>query len=361
MAYFPSPISILGSGSRSANDSANRNQANKVQTWTRLKSGLNPPASKTLGLIVWGEGGAAHQREFHLLGNVTILGTGLIGASVGLALRASGYTGEIHGWDHVATALDAAFELGAITKALPNRPTHRTLEPGIIVLAGPVLSTLDWMELLAPHCGPSLLLTDVGSTKRTIAEAAQRLGYNTHGRARFLPGHPMAGKERGGPELAEATLFHEAMWLFTPIVPTESPLDLAWREQVTRFGARTLDLTPTRHDEICAWVSHLPQMLSTALAALLESRFADDPKTLGDINAIGGRALRETTRLGASPYTMWRDVALTNTQPIAETLHALEQALAHLRENLRTPELREEFTRANRFRSRPGKTATDLV
>ncbi len=78
-----------------------------------------------------------------------------------------------------------------------------------------------------------------------------------------------------------------------------------------------------RHDELCAWVSHLPQMLSTALAALLEDRFGDAP----EIAAIGGRALRETTRLGASPYSMWRDVAMTNTEPIADTLLALEQRL----------------------------------
>ena len=103
-----------------------------------------------------------------------------------------------------------------------------------------------------------------------------------------------------------------------------------------------------RHDEVCAWVSHLPQMLSTALSALLEDRFGDAP----EIAAIGGRALRETTRLGASPYSMWRDVAMTNTEPIADTLLALEQRLMHVRENLRTPELREEFLLANEFRKK---------
>ena len=108
------------------------------------------------------------------------------------------------------------------------------------------------------------------------------------------------------------------------------------------------DDTPYTHDELCAWVSHLPQMLSTALAALLEERFGDAP----EIAAIGGRALKETTRLGASPYSMWRDVALTNTGPVADTLLALEQRLQHVRENLRTPELRDEFALANRFRQR---------
>jgi prephenate dehydrogenase len=107
-----------------------------------------------------------------------------------------------------------------------------------------------------------------------------------------------------------------------------------------------------RHDEVCAWVSHLPQMMSTALAALLQDTFADDPEGLAAVQAIGGRALRETTRLGASPYSMWRDVAMTNTAEIAQTLSALEQRLAHVRENLRTPELREEFERANGFRKK---------
>jgi prephenate dehydrogenase len=125
-------------------------------------------------------------------------------------------------------------------------------------------------------------------------------------------------------------------------------LEKEWRSWVGFFGTRSLDMDAARHDEMCAWVSHLPQMLSTALAALLEDKFGDAP----EIAAIGGRALRETTRLGASPYSMWRDVAMTNTAPIADTLLALEQRLTHVRENLRTPELRDEFALANRFRAR---------
>ena len=85
---------------------------------------------------------------------------------------------------------------------------------------------------------------------------------------------------------------------------------------------------------------------------MLEETFADDAEGRALVEAIGGRALRETTRLGASPYSMWRDVALTNTEPVAATLFALEQLLAHVRENLRTPELRETFRTANRFRGR---------
>jgi prephenate dehydrogenase len=111
-----------------------------------------------------------------------------------------------------------------------------------------------------------------------------------------------------------------------------------------------MDLCAARHDRICAWVSHLPQMVATAMAAMFEDEFAREPAMAEEFRAIGGRALREMTRLGASPYSMWRDVAMTNTDPLAATLFALEQRLAHLRENLKTPELREEFAKANKFR-----------
>jgi prephenate dehydrogenase len=288
--------------------------------------------------------------------NVTILGTGLIGTSVALALRAAGYAGNIDAWDAEFSSLDVACGCGADIRPLANRPGNPgvdVLEPGIVVLAGPVLSTLDWMEKLATICDERFLITDVGSTKLQITTAARRL-YNKPGAARFLPGHPMAGKERGGADLAEATLFQGAAWLFTPVDDGASPLEVEWREWVGKFGARVMDLDAARHDEICAWVSHLPQMLSTALAALLEDTFGADEAGREEVAAIGGRALRETTRLGASPYSMWRDVALTNTEPIAATLHALEQRLAHVRENLRTPELREEFRLANEFRARRG-------
>jgi prephenate dehydrogenase len=284
---------------------------------------------------------------------VLIVGTGLIGTSVGLALRAAGFDGEIIGTGPTAETLTIARDIGAIDSFhVRDGADSVAASCDVIVLCGPVLSILDWMHRLAPLLGEHQLVTDVGSTKLQIAALAAKL-YNQPGKARFLPGHPMAGKESGGAALAEANLFQNAMWLFTPATGAEpSALEAEWRAWVAKFGARTMDLDAARHDEICAWVSHLPQMLSTALAALLEETFGGDPRSREEIAAIGGRALRETTRLGASPYSMWRDIALSNTEPIAQTLHALEQRLAHVRENLRTPELKEEFRLANEFRAR---------
>ena len=286
-----------------------------------------------------------------MIQRILILGTGLIGASVGLALRASGFSGEIAGFDASASELEAAQAAGAIDRFARSRAQaiEFATTADVIVLAVPVLAILDWMQLLAPvlneGSGPPQLITDVGSTKLQIAEKAAQLFGDPSGRVRFHPATPWPGRSPAGAALAEATLFRDAMWLFTPsaVVPSEArpeprSLEAAWRAQVTTFGARTLDLDAGRHDEICAWVSHLPQMLSTALSALLEDNLRlRRAKGREEIAAIGGRALRETTRLGASPYSMWRDVALSNTEPVAKTLLALEQRLQHMRENLRAP------------------------
>jgi len=289
---------------------------------------------------------------------ILIVGTGLIGASIGLALKSSGFDGLILGWDANPDELAVAKQLNAIDKSLANREAVLAAQADITILATPVLPIMDWMQQLSAALDDRHLVTDVGSTKREISQLATKL-FHQPGRARFLPGHPMAGKESGGAALADAHLFQGATWLFTPIDSTASAIETEWRSLVAGFRASIREIDAARHDEVCAWVSHLPQMLSTALAALLEDQFANDPAGMAAVRAIGGRALRETTRLGASPYSMWRDVALTNTESIAATLLALEQRLQHLRENLRTPELREEFTTANRFRTSRFGARTD--
>jgi prephenate dehydrogenase len=239
--------------------------------------------------------------------------------------------------------------MGAVD-TIADDPLQAARESQVTLLAMPIYATLDFMERLAPLLGSEHLVTDVGSTKGQITAAAGRL-FNTPERAAFLPGHPMAGKERGGAELGDANLFRGAVWLFTDDPtwkrsPHSAELVKGWREWVTAMGSRSLDLDPARHDELVAWVSHLPQFVATALSALLEEEVSAVP----ELKDVGGRALREMTRLGSSPFSMWRDIAATNTEAIQATLLALEQRLAHLRENLRTPELRAEFEQANRFR-----------
>ncbi len=284
-----------------------------------------------------------------MIQRIAILGTGLLGTSVGLALKAAGYKGIVTGWNRSADQAQLALQMGALD-AVASDPLEAARAAQVVLLAVPIYATLDFMERLAGLLGPGHLVTDVGSTKRMIAEAGAKF-YNTPERPAFLPGHPMAGKERGGASLGDATLFRGAVWLFTDDArakrsPEGAALIQDWRELVVAMGARTLDLDPVRHDELVAWVSHLPQFTATALSALLEEEVGEAP----ELKDVGGRALREMTRLGASPYSMWRDIAYTNTEPIERALAKLEQRIAHLRENLRTPGLREEFEQANKFR-----------
>ncbi|MBA3916888.1 MAG: prephenate dehydrogenase [Acidobacteriales bacterium] len=300
--------------------------------------------------------------------SVAILGTGLIGTSIGLALRAQGFTGSITGWDKSPAEAEIARDRRAIDTVAQDPITAARLAD-CIILAMPVFGILDWIGKLAPILCEGQLVTDVGSTKQAVcARAAEFAPGFQH--ACFLPGHPMAGKEVHGATHADADLFKGAVWLFTEGFDAVPIQDLAhrrakeWRQWVERFGCRTLDLDPAQHDKVCAWASHLPQMVGTALAALLEDTFPENSSanatpaeetsesSASQLRAIGGRAMHEMTRLGASPYSMWRDIAQTNEEPIAEALLALEQRLAQIRENLKQPDLRDQFQNANRFRSR---------
>jgi prephenate dehydrogenase len=284
-----------------------------------------------------------------MIQRIAILGTGLLGASVGLALRAAGFSGSITGWNRGAPGAEQALAMRAIDNIALD-PLQAARESDVTLLAVPIYATLDLMQQLASILTPGQLVTDVGSTKAAIVAQAARY-YNTPDRAAFLPGHPMAGKERGGAELADAGLFRSAVWLFTDDPASQrsatgTSLVNEWRELVVAMGSRTIDIDPARHDEMVAWVSHLPQFVATALSALLEEEIGDAP----ELKDVGGRALREMTRLGASPFSMWRDIAATNTAAIEKALLALEQRLQHIRENLRTPALRDEFEQANKFR-----------
>src|SRR5580658_2216413 len=148
-----------------------------------------------------------------MIDSVLILGTGLLGASTGLALRAAGFQGTITGWDKDTKQSQDALRLRAID-SIAAEPLTAAQASQLILLATPVYAILDWMEQLAPALSSDHLITDVGSTKAVITAAANRL-FNQPGRAAFLPGHPMAGKEVYGAADADAALFRGAVSIFT--------------------------------------------------------------------------------------------------------------------------------------------------
>lgn len=278
---------------------------------------------------------------------ITIIGTGLIGGSLGLALKKRGLVRRVVGCDK-AEVLARAKKGKAIDAGVTDA-VQAAAGSDVVVLAAPVGQILDLIERLAPQLGPQVLLTDTGSTKVEIVARARAV-FGAGAPKRFLGGHPMAGREEAGIEHADADLFQGAPWLFTPQAgqKLDDGRSGAFLKLVARLGAKPVVLDAARHDRLCAWASHLPQMLSTALAAALQDEFGGD----ADLQGVRGRALSDMTRLAASPYAMWRDIALTNSANIEAALLKLEQTLAHVRENLRTAGLRQEFDEANEFRHR---------
>jgi len=279
---------------------------------------------------------------------VTIIGTGLIGGSLGLALKKRHLASRIVGCDRPAV-LERAEECGAIDEGITN-PADAALASDVVVLATPVLPILDLISRLGPALPGKVLVTDVGSTKADVVRRAAESFGRSAGQ-RFLAGHPMAGKENAGVESADADLFEGAAWLFTPLPRQNVHAGLCGEfvDCAEKMGAKIAVAEPAEHDCFCAWISHLPQMISTALAAALVDEFGSDAPVLD----IGGRALREMTRISGSPYSMWRDIAITNKKNIADALMKLEQRLAHIRENLDTKQLADEFERAHQLRKKP--------
>ena len=284
------------------------------------------------------------------INQITIVGTGLIGGSFALALRKRKFAGRIVGCDR-ESALQKAKMRGVIDSGSVE-PFDAVRGSQLVVLATPVLAIVDLIGRLGPSLPSTTLLTDVGSTKSAVAEQALKV-FGKSANKRFLAGHPMAGKEHSGVDYADADLFHNAVWFLTPLPGQNVHQGLfaefaGWIDQI---GARIAMLPPEDHDRLCAWISHVPQMISTALAATLVEEFGEEAPLL----PAGGRALREMTRITASPYSMWRDIAISNKKNLEDALLKVEQRLAHIRENLSSRQLAEEFELAHGLKKTPEK------
>jgi len=284
------------------------------------------------------------------LRQITIIGTGLIGGSFALALRKRHFAGRIVGCDRIA-ALKKAKLCGAIEQGYTD-PADAVRGSQLVLLATPVLSIIDLIGRIGPGLPPETIITDVGSTKLAIMQQAGKIFGKNAGR-RFLGGHPMAGREHSGVEFADPDLFQNAAWFLTPFTNQNVNQGMlaefvSWIDQI---GARIAILPADDHDRLCAWISHLPQMVSTALAAALVEEFGEYAPLL----PAGGRALREMTRISASPYSMWRDIAISNRKNLEDAILKVEQRLAHIRENLATRALADEFEQAHALKKSGGK------
>ena len=257
-----------------------------------------------------------------------IVGTGLLGSSFGLAAKQAKSFTRVIGVSSPAV-VEKALAVGAIDEAMPIEKALPQAD--LVLLAQPVRRILKLIETLDPMLKQGALVTDVGSTKVEICAAAAK--YIT--RARFVGGHPMAGREVRGPEGASADLFIGRPWVLTVDHP-----DLA--ELISTFGARPVLLSAEAHDRMVACSSHLPQLLSTALASMLNGR---------DLKPVAGPGLIDMTRLALSSYELWEDILATNASNVDDALAGMIGELEQFRVALRAGRGVQAFDRGNRFAS----------
>jgi prephenate dehydrogenase len=267
------------------------------------------------------------------LHTVAIAGVGLIGGSFGLALRKAGFDGEILGVSSEA-AIAAAVEHGAIDRGLPLADAVR--EADLIYLAQPIGRIMDTLRRVDPLAKEGALITDAGSTKSAIVSLARNVIH----RCQFLGGHPMAGKEKRGVREAEADLFRGRTYVLTPTreQDLQTPRAQEFLRWLERIGATPVVMGPDQHDLVVSFTSHLPQLASTALAATVGENL-ESPEYLD----VAGPGLADTTRLAKSSYEIWRDILATNTDSIERALAAYIARLEHMRENLKTRQMQEQF------------------
>ncbi len=270
--------------------------------------------------------------------HVAIVGTGLIGASFALALRQAGFDGAITGVSSPAAIADA-IAVGAIDRGAPLE--EAIPQADLVFLSQTIGRILDTIRHLDPLLQPGTLVTDAGSTKCEIVDLARQ--HIT--RAQFLGGHPMAGKEKRGASAADGAMFRDRTWVLTPDqpdVPDEmhTSCALEFRMWLHRIGARQITLDADEHDRVVSLTSHLAQLASTALAATVADKLGPPPRL-----DAAGPGLEDMTRLALGSYEIWRDILATNSDHIERALSVYIQKLEHMRENLRTRQLQEEFER----------------
>ena len=271
---------------------------------------------------------------------LALIGVGLIGGSFARAARAAGTVSRIVGFDSAPEALRRAVELGVIDESATSA-AQAVVDANLVMIATPVGSIQQILRDIAPHLSSAAIVTDVGSTKVSVIEAAQKeLGSAF---ARLVPGHPIAGREHSGVEHSDAALFRDRVVITTPVTQTESGavcrVEALWRD----IGCRIERMTPEEHDSVFAAVSHLPHLLAFALVAMIAAEPDAERKF-----AISGAGFRDFTRIAASNPTMWRDICMANSTAISVQLSRYRIQLKDLQEAVESRDaaaLERAFTR----------------
>ena len=243
-----------------------------------------------------------------MIERLAIVGCGLMGGSVALALRRAGLVRHIAGYSRSPASSRRALELGVIDEACVSAAdAARGAE--VVLLSVPVASTLEVLESIRTALAPAALCMDVGSTKRDVVNAARTaLGADVAG---FVPAHPIAGKERAGVEAADADLYRDRRVILTPLAETDPERTRRARTLWEAMGAVVSDMSPEEHDRAFAAVSHLPHLLAFAYVAAV-ARQPEGARML----QLAGSGFRDFTRIAGAEPAMWRDILLANRDEV---------------------------------------------
>lgn len=255
------------------------------------------------------------------LTRIAIVGVGLLGGSIGLALRANGFKGRRVGVGRRAESLAAAMQYGAVDEVTQDAAAG-VVGAELVVLCAPIGQFEGLMRAMSPGLKPATLVTDVGSTKVEVVRMARRCLPKA---TRFVGSHPMAGSEKTGVEFARADLFERAVCLITPTPPGDEAGVKLLEDFWQALGGHTRLLTPQRHDALLARVSHLPHAVATALVRLALKDAAID---------LAGPGFGDTTRIASGDPAMWTDIFRTNRRAVCKAVDALIAELKSFRERL---------------------------
>ncbi len=248
---------------------------------------------------------------------VTIVGVGLMGGSLGLALKKNNVAKEVTGLSHRKASLEKAKEIGAID--VGQADVKKAVEKAdLIVLSTPVDDIIKLLKTISPYVKRGMIVTDVGSTKQEIVEAAEEiLPYPGN----FVGSHPLVGSEKKGVANAKEDLFIDSLCVMTPTNKTSQMSKAKVQQMWKRVGAEVKNLNPADHDDSLAYISHLPHLVAYGVMEALPDKYLE----------LATQGLRDTTRIAASSPKMWNDICMSNVKNVVKSLDELIACMSELR------------------------------
>lgn len=280
-----------------------------------------------------------------MINRLAIIGVGLIGGSLSLALKKKGAVNEVVGYARSEEARSQALELGIIDQAAGSL-AEAVASADMIFVAVPMGAMAEVFDGIAEHLNPEAIITDGGSAKSQVVDAArQALGDKFR---QFVPGHPIAGTEKSGPSAAFAELYQDHRVVLTPVADTDSAATARVKAMWQLTGAEVFEMDLAHHDTVLAATSHLPHVLAFNLVGMLAER--DD---CDDVLRYAAGGFRDFSRIASSDAVMWRDICLGNREAILALLEQYHQGMSRIEKAIRDGDgayLMEVFARAKKAR-----------